>query len=322
MRRLGEGFSRETAFWLLMPLSALLLLLPPGWTDWMRGVTQLLVPAQAVVQALGVRATDAVSHVDQAVRPTGADAAPDLAALRNQLAFHTALVAQLTAENDTLRGLRAERIRRPLRLIPARVVSRDIVAARDSVLLKQGSARGVRWADWVVSRLFIDRGADAELEEGYTILAREYVVGRVEAVHPYMARVRLFSDLDCRAPVRVMRHEGSGLTLMEYPLTLVGLGGGRMVLREVPIARVVVDDAPAAVGGEARIAVGDVVVSSPGEFGLETPMVVGTVARIVVDPRKRLVADVEVTPAVSPDDLREVYVVAALAGAAFEAVGP
>ncbi|MFO0973109.1 MAG: rod shape-determining protein MreC [Phycisphaerae bacterium] len=306
-----DGQGKRLMFAGLMAASAVAAWAPARWTNWTKGVTQLEAPAQALVQAIGARLARAAGLSLETAASKPAVSAEEQA-LRDQLVFQAGLTAQLEAQNAQLRDLRANWVRRSVRLVPARVVARDIVAARDTVVLGQGSARGVRWADWIASRVFVDRGADEGLAEGYTVLSRESLVGRVELVQPYVARVRLLSDAGSRTAARVGRIENGTLKMIDHPLTLQGGGGGRMLIRDVPLSWVEEPGGAASPAGpELRIRAGDVVTSAPGEQGLEAPLAIGTVSAVVIDPRRRLVASVEVQSIVQPDQLRDVFVIVA-----------
>jgi cell shape-determining protein MreC len=163
----------------------------------------------------------------------------------------------------------------------------------------------------VLSRFFVDAGGHDGVERDFTVLAREAVVGRIEFVQPYMARVVLLSDPDCRTAVRVGRIRGGRFVAVDYPATLRGRGRGEMVIEDVLQRNVSTDGKP---GGDDQIAIGDLVVTAPDTPGLSGPMTIGRVVSINSDPKKRLVYAVMVEPAAKPDDLSDVYIVAGLSG--------
>lgn len=313
MARFGEKVNKTGVFALLMVLSVLSLLLPAAWTDWLKGVTQLLVPGQSLLYRMGVRTVQAARDLDRATNSTALDAAEaDIRTLHNQLVFQDGLLQQLRTENSGLRGLRERYVPRDVRLIPARVVARDVVSHRDSVLLARGAARGASYQDWVTSRVFVDRGADEGAERGFSVLAREYLIGRIEQVQPYMARVVLLSDVTSRTLVRIGRLESGRFVAVDYPCALSGQGGGRMSILDVPEQYVEQAAAGAArpPAGTPRIGIGDLVASGPEEHGLAAPMILGRVSALTRDPRKRLVVTVEVEPAIRPEALGDVFIVA------------
>src|SRR5215813_2392895 len=143
MPRFPIALNRTIVFAGLMTFSAAALFAPSAWTDWLKGVTQLLIPAQAVMQAAGVKTIRSLSRLDVAdPRPAPTT---QVAALERQLIFQEGLLDQLRRENASLRRLRDQFIAPSVRLIPARIVARDIVSSRDSALLARGATRGVRW---------------------------------------------------------------------------------------------------------------------------------------------------------------------------------
>lgn len=314
MTRPSIRISKPAAFAGCMVLSAVAVFIPPGWTDWLKGITQLLVPAQAVLYGLGAGAARSMISVDEMLsgRPGATTQAAERAGLEHQLAVQAVMIQELQERNAALRALRERFVAERVRVLEARVVARDIVAARDSLLLGRGSWRGVRWQDWVSSRLFIDAGGHDGVERQFAVLAREALIGRVESVRPNMSRVALLSDVESRLAVRVGRLEGERFVLIDYPATLRGAGRGRMTIEDVPERYVALDGITTTSSAKAgRIARGDLVLTAPGEPGLRAPMAVGRVGAMTADPRKRLVYTIEVEPALAIDEIANVYIVAA-----------
>jgi len=311
MAPLPVRLTKSGAFVLLMLFSGATLLAPPAWTSWMRGITQLLVPAQAVLYGAGIWTTRSLADVRRDIQGGPTTTQPGAAELERELLFQSGIIDQLRRENAGLRGLREKYVSATVRLIPARVVSRDIAAARDSILVSRGASRGVKWQDWVISRFFVDAGGQEGVERGFSVLAREAIVGRIEFVQPYMARVVLLSDPDCRTAVRVGRLRDGRFAAVDYPATLHGRGRGEMVIEDVPERHVAL---PGAAARDDQIAIGDLVVTAPDTPGLSAPMAIGRVAAINSDPKKRLVYSVVVEPAARPEELSDVYIVAGLPG--------
>ncbi len=73
--------------------------------------------------------------------------------------------------------------------------------------------------DPFAQKLFVDKGADAEIQAGEAVIDAEGVVGQVTRVYPYMAEVTLVTDKDHAVPVQVQR---SGVRSVLY-----GSGAGR-----------------------------------------------------------------------------------------------
>ncbi len=73
--------------------------------------------------------------------------------------------------------------------------------------------------DPFVQKLFVDKGADADIRPGEAVIDADGVVGQVTRVYPYMAEVTLVTDKDHAVPVKVQR---SGVRSVLY-----GAGAGR-----------------------------------------------------------------------------------------------
>lgn len=287
----------------LMLLSGVALLLPPRWTNPLKHVAQLLVPPQDFFFSTGHRLSRSMSN-EEGARPASADSASDglgTAALAAEL-------RQLQDENARLRALRDGGLSPEVPLLPARIVAWDVAAGRDSLLVARGSTRGVTSHDWAASRLLIDQGLASGLAAGQVALGPQSLIGRVELVSPYMARIQLFCDVDApRLEVRIGSLVGGRLEFVDYPCSLRGAGNGAMLIEGVEYRYV--EGAVPAEGGRRRIRVGDLVFSAPGQLGLRAPVLVGRVTSTSENPRKRLVYDVHVEPIARLDELREVYII-------------
>jgi cell shape-determining protein MreC len=284
---------------LLMVTSALALMAPPGWTDPLKHVAQLLVPAQDLARSAAIGAAEAASTV------TGTEAAirQHLSAV---ISAERAANEQLRAQIASLRGVRQHYLSDHVPLLDARVVAMDIAAWRDAALVARGSTRGVSRSDWVASRCWINRGQTDDMEPGQPVLSEESLLGRVEQVSPFMSRVQLLTDPDCpRMEVRIASAEHHG-QLVDYACSLRGHGGRRMIIENVAAGYVALDAEPTDVP---RIRQGDYVVSAPGVLGIPSPMAVGRIAELTDDPRRRLVYDLIVEPIVDIDALREVFII-------------
>ncbi|HKQ50070.1 MAG TPA: rod shape-determining protein MreC [Phycisphaerae bacterium] len=296
--------TRGGVFTLLLALSAIALFLPPAWTDSLKHVAQLLVPASDLARSAG----------DVALQPlrstaSGMDAAGDTEALIRELASERALTAQLREENDRLRALRDQQLPPAIPLLDAKIIARDVALWRDAMLVARGSTRGVRRHDWVASRLFVNRGRASGVDEGQAVLARQCLLGVVEQVSPYMSRVQLLSDIDSpRVEVRVARVNKGRVQLFDYACSLRGAGRGRMTIENVE-AQYVQPEAAEPEGKPMRISVGDLVLTAPGQLGLPLPLTIGRIAAIEENPSKRLVYHLSVEPLVDMGELRDVFIV-------------
>jgi len=301
-----------SAYWILMGLSVVTLCLPHGWADGLKHLMQLLTPSQDVVYrsartaSLRLRDWSAAG----AAAESGDDPARSEAALQNQVVALSGLMDQVRRENSLLRGLREKFIPPGVVLVPARVVARDIGGWRDSLLLSRGASQQVRRQDAVASRLFVSGGETIGVAVGHLVLAREFLLGRIEQAGPFTSRLQLFSDVGIRTEVRVGRVAGGRFSAVDYPCTLLGLGNGEMRIEDVPL-RFIVDESQGARSDGAGMRVGDLVATPPNGFaGLPTPMVIGRVRGFEHDPRRRLVATVQVESMATPDDLDDVFIVA------------
>ncbi len=297
--------TRGGVFALLLILSALALFLPPEWSNSVKHVAQLLVPAQDLLHSAARRAVQPLQRTDPSPY-----ADPDADALLRELASEQAYAAQLREENDRLRALRDHQLPPAIPLLDAKIVARDVALWRDSLLVARGSSRGVNRRDWVASRLFLNRGRASSVDEGQAVLARQCLLGTVEQVSPYMSRVQLLSDVDSpRVEVRIAHVRKSRVQLIDYACSVRGAGRGQMAIENVESRYVQADEAAESDVKDPRIRVGDLVVTAPGQLGLPVPMTVGKITEIVENPHKRLVYNLTVQPLVDVGELRDVFVI-------------
>ncbi len=304
--------SKRAVFVSLMLLAAAsLFLLPARWSNSLKHAGQFLVPFEHPAYRIAQGAAASVSDLD----PAQNDDTIERDALRHRLTSQNLVAQALRDENARLRsagrlvGNDASGL--PVPILPAKIVARDIIASRDSILVARGSSRGVRHKDWVASRFFVDRGQIHGVTTGQAVLASECLLGHIEQVSPYMARVQLLTDVACpRIEVRIgSLTDNTDPTFVDYPCSLRGLGSGRMTIEDVPCRYVQGFEHDEADQVNRTIRVGDLVLSAPGQLGLPEPLVIGKIAEFIEDPRKRLVVDLVIEPAVSIDQLREVLII-------------
>jgi len=290
----------------LLTLSVILFVLPSRWTSPLISLVQLLVPVQDAVSvaagsaaaALSAGESDTISAVEFAAGRTRQ------AALEHQGAALAARVEELEHEVAVLTATRlwdagGQRIGSRGRLIPARVVTGDVLAWRSSRLVTAGSLQGVAPDAAVVSNVFtVDQGESAGLRGGLAILLGETFVGVVEQVGTHTSRVKLLSDPSVQMKVRIGRFAEGTFALVDGYFWLVGRGGGRMEIRDV--------EARSVEGGAVRS--GDVVLSDPGNEDLPAAMTIGKVVRIAPDRDNPLFAHLTVESAVAERDLHRVYI--------------
>ena len=296
---------RAGTFTLLLLMSAFSLFLPPEWSDSIKHVAQLLVPAQDMLRSAARRAAAPLQTADSSPHSQ-----PDADALLRELASQNAYTAQLREENDRLRSLRERQLPPAIPLLDAKIVARDVALWRDSVLVARGSSRGVSRRDWVASRLFLNRGSASSVDEGQAVLARQCLIGTVDQVSPYMSRVELLSDVDSpRVEVRIAHVRNNRVQFIDYSCSLHGAGRGRMAIDNVESRYVQAGSSADADEKGTGIRVGDLVLTAPGQLGLPVPMTIGKITEIAENPHKRLVYNLTIQPLVDVGELRDVFVI-------------
>jgi len=312
--------SRNGVFAILMICSCILMVLPTRWTGGLKCVRQVLVPFQDGAYVLAGGAS--LSDPDRA--PITAEEyrelVDDLEAKRNEIVSLHQLIREMEAERPTvgliLRKLVDRTANREGKLVPARVIAYDPSAWRDTALLGGGRRRGVRNGAWVASRHRLDAGQKDGVQQGMVVLAREFLIGRVDEVTPYTSRLVLLSDLDAKAEVWIGRVEGERLCLLgsaealragrhwaesgqEANFLLVGRGDGEMIVGGVHEDYV----------NRKAVAVGDLVISAGTSAELPVAMVIGHVEQIEDDPAQRQLRQLVVRCPLDTSRLRWVYVV-------------
>ena len=267
---LGAHFLRAGAM-PLVAVSLFLLILPRSWSDRFKSLTQVLSPGQSLLYSVSTAGGQHVRALagNEVSEPDHAATVSENQALRRQVAALTSHVRELQARRAELLRLRDRGLLTRARLIPASVVARGSSTWRDTMLMDQGERRGVRPGQWVATRAVIRAGTSQGVREGMAVLAREALVGQVERVAPYTARVRLLSDPDTRLRVRLGHYEADSLRVFETVFLLTGAGRGVMEIRNVRYDDVETE----------RIRVGDVVLAEPEPGRTPIPLVLGKVSR-------------------------------------------
>lgn len=268
-------------------------------------LVQILVPFQDAATATVDAAVGIVSSAPSSVPgDVHEKTVRDKAALEHRVAALTMRVTELEQENAILTGIRlADFDGRPIgitgRLIPARVITRDILPWRSSGLIDTGSLRGVRRGATVTSRLFaIDRGAEEGVGDGMAILLSEVFVGVVDSTGTHTARVKMLSDVSTRIRVRIGRFVEDRFVLAGPDFWLAGRGGGRMEIRDVDRRHVKSE----------IVRVGDVVLADPSEGLTPSALTIGKITAIDPDRKNPLLSNLTVTSPMDLDSLRRVYV--------------
>jgi cell shape-determining protein MreC len=283
-------------------LAFLVIWLPSAWTRPLNNVMQLLAPAEDLLTRVGHAADGALD--DWSDRPVPyekfAESRHANQHLTNTVVSLSARVAELERLNRELTRLRDAGFPREGRLIPARVLRRDAVAWRDAVLLDKGAASSARPDAPVISRCFVNIGAETGVTDGMAVLAGEVLVGRVLSSAPYTSSVLLLSDSSHRATVLIGRMTEDSWDVLPAEFLLQGVGRGRMVIEDVDHNYI----------EQGQIRPGDLVVSPPGHAALPLALTIGRVVEI--EPHSQsplLLYRLHVEPAADYDELAGVYIV-------------
>ncbi len=314
--------SRNGVFALLMACSVILMILPARWTNPLKTIRQIAVPFQDGLYTLtagsdrspstqGNRSTVPIEQYEKLKR--------ELEAMRNETISVQSMLHEIQAEKGTvemyLKKFFDRSAVREGRLVPARVIAHDPASWRDAALLSAGRRKGVQLQAWVASRRFLDTGTSDGVDQGMVVLAREYLIGRIEEATPFSSRVVLLSDVDARAEAWIGRIEGTKFGVLPSPedfrggarwaepgheavFFLTGRGKGEMVVRGVH------EDY---VKGQAIVA-GDLVVSPGTGRDLPVAMVMGLIEAVEDDPAQRQLRQLVVRCPIDTSALRWVYV--------------
>jgi cell shape-determining protein MreC len=310
--RLGRRyrFSKSGYFAVLMLLSVLGILVSPSLSGWLRNLLQPLAPLQDAShrllagQAGGAPSLAARPYSDREIEQLE----QDVVAWQNIASDLARANQRLHEQLSLLQNLRTIPTLRSCTLVPARVVARDAIPSRDSLLLRAGANRGVQTDDWVATRIFLDVGSEDGVLQDMSVLASEYLIGRIEFVGSFTSRVVLLSDPSVRQRVRIGRWVDGQLRVMPNYYDMHGLGRGRMRIPDVPKD----DLAPehdGATDGQLRIRRGDQVLSLESDTRLPATLVIGRITHSEPHLRARLVHNVYVESMVRDEELANVLIV-------------
>ncbi|MHC5108449.1 MAG: rod shape-determining protein MreC [Planctomycetota bacterium] len=289
----------------LAVMGLVVLFLPRNWTSSLMSAVQVIVPFQDAaghgLDATGKAMFDAPPSEGAARRD---EAEQRLAALQHVIGALSTRVNDLEAENERLIGTRwwspeGFAFGSNGMLIPAKVISADLLPWRSSRLLNAGTVQGVDRESPVITRAFsVSVGENVGVQPGMAILLRESLIGFVEDVGTHTSRVKLFSDVTTKRSVQIGRVTDEGITIRQRYFWLTGKGRGRMEIGDV--MRRTVD--------EGDIAPGDLVLLPAIDSGLPTAMCVGHIESFEVDRDNPLLARLHITARIDEDDLHRVYV--------------
>ncbi|MBN1341846.1 MAG: rod shape-determining protein MreC [Phycisphaerae bacterium] len=312
--------SRNSVFAFLMAVSVILILLPNRWTGGIKHLRQILVPFQDSVY----RASSGSLHSSESPAPVTVQEyeslLKQLEGKRNEIVSLHMMIREMDAERPEIRlildKLLDRSATRQARIVPARVIAADPSTWRDTFLLNAGKRKGARSDAWIASRRLVDSGTEDGVELGMLVLAREYLLGRVEEVTPYTSRLYLLSDTDSKVRVWIGRVQGDRFGVLpsaeavragqrwaepgqENSFLLMGYGGGKMIVDGVHEDYV----------NAGAIAKGDLIVSAGTSATLPLVMVIGHIDAIQDDPAQRQLRRLIVQCPINTAHLRWVYIV-------------
>ncbi len=228
--------SKSTVFTLLMMVGVLGALLPMQWTSWMGMVFQPV----AMVKLFFLSSSHAVTG-GGAPRPAdSAQLNPEALWRENEelkrLVAHQSLqIDQLEKNLRTAMRIQEELHDSRARLIIALVVGHDASPKGATIEISRGTRDGVSLGDWVAAAPPESDDDNSEGKvSGYERLMRQSLIGKVQDVLQYTARVRLTTD-PAVGPlqVRLAKTLPSGsLRFHEDQPLLYGRGDGLMEIRE------------------------------------------------------------------------------------------
>jgi cell shape-determining protein MreC len=312
-----RGLSTRGTFWALMALSIILMWLPGVVSAPIRNFFDtILAPLGSPLHQVGQDVRQGAERFVQRPRDgrSWQQLADRIAELERYLLHErqsSRIDRQLRAESA---NMREELLGTRGRLISARVLLRDSVAWRESFLIDRPpdveSAR-----QWVVGRLFVDRGGidgvseklpavmRIESDTGREALHRSVLIGWVERVGRMTARVRLLTDPDSVMTARVLHRDRRRNEFLHCQLK--GMGPGRLVAETVHRGRTAAGER---ITGP-PVLVGDVVVSSDQSPDLRAPLLIGRITKVQESERHPGVYTCQVQPAIDYSRLRRVWVV-------------
>ncbi len=277
-----------------------LLILPESVTSRLRSVTwDVALPGEQLVDSTIRQSSNLLFQRPKPVVSPETDAR--IVELENQL-------RELRMQNRQLKiqqGLIPPRIRAssdgtaPLiipDLLSARVIGRELSRVwNEQPVLNRGSTHGAR-PDLLVldkERINLDVGKDLDVRPDSPVYAGRMVVGRVAQVGLFTSSVRLITDAQYRGEAGIFHDTGdTGKQLRPISHGIISGDGGKgcRLLNVSP---------------SDPVEVGDWVFTAEGDGILPHAMCYGRISRAVLKPGA-VHWEIDVTPAVAPEQLREV----------------
>ena len=290
----GSRKSRSTRIVLsLLACSLILILLPVGWSQRLNSLTQVFAPFQA--------AGDRVARWWNATAsPDEADTNVDVSALESMIASLVEQNRSLREQNAILTAVRGTGLGPRGKLIPARLTAHDSASWRESRLLLAGRRQGIDTSSAVLSDHFrVEAATQVGLTQGMAILAAETMIGIIVDVSEFTSRVRLLSDPATRMDVSIAPSDGRESNLGDLAFWLVGLGNGKMEIRDVHHQYVTS-------GG---IRTRDLVLTRPDDAVLPPSVTIGRIETIRRDPDNPLLFILDIDDGIEIRDVGRIYVV-------------
>lgn len=284
--------TKSSTFGLLLTLALLLSLLPSGVTHHLRALVQPLQWLQRPLTGGAQAATGAVSSEDPGLSEQEVGAlVREKAALERQLGHLQAALRERDRRIAELTGVRSQLLNDRAAIIVARVTAVGGDPHRDTLRLGRGSTSGVEVGQWVAAGAAISD----EPVLGRELLARQWLIGKVDAVTTYECTVVLCSDPQFATEVRMARPlDGGGWEPGPIRAIVNGRGRGRMVIQASP---------------HDLAAVGETIALVPPSADLPAEMALGRVTEARKLDSAPLHYDVTVEGWASPESLQYAYII-------------
>ncbi|MBK8913797.1 MAG: hypothetical protein IPM64_04200 [Phycisphaerales bacterium] len=288
--------SRGAFFATLMTVAALLALSPPALARWMRGAIGPLAMLQRPLALAVQQAKDAATPGRAGLSAEEAQRWQiEMEQLRRLAGNQQLSIEELERKLAEVSLLREQFGDARVKLIVAEVIGYDAAPRRATIRLSQGSwtVTGLRPDLWVAATDSPPWYPEAErVREG---LSRQWLVGRVTEVQPFVTTVQLTTDPGF-GPIEVqpaLVGADGRWSAMRMRCALRGVGGGRMWMDRVP----------------QELASGETIVFAPSSELLPIPMALGRISEAERIPNAPQHFNYTVMPWARGTDLRFVYIV-------------
>lgn len=285
-------WSTARTFVALLVLAAIMSILPSRWTGGLRNLAQplqwVVTPVSSLTRALTRRGS---TLAENTLSPVDAALQEENERLSRQLGHFSLEVAQLREEIDRLSGVRGAIGDENARILIARVVGPVSDGQRDALRLSRGEFQGVTKGQWVVAGL---RNADDGLS-GRELLARQWLIGRIDEVYTQESVVQLTTDREFREVVQLARPtDDGGWELLPTQMPVYGTGD------KLEIRQAAAD----------YLAAGAPIVVAPASSQLPMPMTIGRIVKSERLEATQLHFNLTVQPWGPARQLEYVYIIA------------